>query len=274
MRSLRRFSFFLLSGLAAIALPFWSEAQTKPTLEPQALQLLKAMSDRLAAARSLKFTAVSSYESPSRIGPPLVYTTLSEVTLQRPNKLRALTLGDGPASEFYYDGKTITAYSPAENLAAVSEAPPTLDAALKMAYDSAAIYFPFTDVVVADPYQDIADGLKTAFVMGQSRVVGGTTTEMVVLANDKVFAQIWIGTDDKLPRRIRAVYRDDPSRLRHQVDFDHWQLNSAIAADAFTPAHLKKALPIPFARPEPILPSGSKLPEQPSTPQSKSGEFK
>ena len=28
--------------------------------------------------------AVTTYESPSRIGPPLLYTTTSEVTLQRP----------------------------------------------------------------------------------------------------------------------------------------------------------------------------------------------
>jgi len=42
----------------------------------------------------------------------------------RPNKLRVITLGDGPRSEFYYDGKTVMAYAPAENLVAIAEAPP------------------------------------------------------------------------------------------------------------------------------------------------------
>ena len=148
-------------------------------LEPKAIDILKAASSRLAAARSMSFTAVIGYESPSRLGPPLVYTTKSEVTLQRPDKLRVITSGDGPASEFYYDGKTMMAFAPAENLVAVAEAPPTIDAALKAAYDSAAIYFPFTDMIVADPYKDIADGLKLAFYIGQSHVVGGTTTDMV-----------------------------------------------------------------------------------------------
>ena len=91
----------------------------------------------------MAFTAVISYESPSRLGPPLVYTTKSDVTLQRPDKLRVITSGDGPASEFYYDGKTMMAFAPAENHVAVADAPPTIDAALKAAYDSAAIYFPF-----------------------------------------------------------------------------------------------------------------------------------
>src|SRR4029453_996955 len=49
-----------------------------PVLEPKALEILKAASDRLAAAHSMSFTAVISYESPSRLGPPLVYTTTSE----------------------------------------------------------------------------------------------------------------------------------------------------------------------------------------------------
>ena len=81
-----------------------------PALEPRAIELLKASSDRLAAAHTMAFTAVETYESPSRQGHPLVFANKFEVTLQRPDKLRVITPGDGPASEFYYNGKTMTAY--------------------------------------------------------------------------------------------------------------------------------------------------------------------
>src|SRR5262245_36422986 len=128
-------------------------ATVAPRLDPKAIALLQAMSQRLAAAHTLAFTAISTEESPTRHGPPLAYTTRTEVTLQRPDKLRVITTGDGPASEFYYDGKTMSAFAPAENLVAVADAPPTIDGALKAAYASAAIYFPFTDVLVADPYK-------------------------------------------------------------------------------------------------------------------------
>jgi hypothetical protein len=76
-----------------------------PALEPT-IEVLKASSRRLASARLMSFTAIVSYERPSRPGPPLAYTRKSTVTLQRPDKLRVITPGDGPASEFYYDGKT------------------------------------------------------------------------------------------------------------------------------------------------------------------------
>lgn len=236
-------------------------------LEPKAIDILKAACSRLAAARTMSFTAVVTHENPSRLGPPLAYTTRSEVTLKRPDKLRVITPADGPATEFYYDGKTMTAFAPAENLVAVTKAPPTIDAALQTAYTSAAIYFPFTDLIVANPFKDISDGLVIAFYIGQSKVVGGTTTDMIAYANDEVFVQAWIGTEDRLPRMVRAVYRADKAALRHQMELSNWRLNIAVPADAFESAKAGKAKPIAFAHPNEQLPSANR-------PASESGSSK
>ncbi len=221
--------------------------EPSPALEPKAIEILKAASSRLAAARTVKFTAVDFYESSSRHGHPLSVTTKSEVILQRPDKLRVITSADGPASEFYYDGKKMTAYAPAENLVAVADAPPTIDAALEAAYQSAAIYFTFTDLIVADPYKDMAEGLTLAYYIGQSHVVGQTTTDMLAYIDKGVFVQIWIGTEDKLPRLLHAIYLDDPERLRHNL----------ILSDS-----------MPFAHPHPETSPEAKPPEsaKPSKP--------
>lgn len=235
---------------------------TAPAIEPKAIDIIKAASNRLAAAHSMSFTAVVTYESPSRLGPPLAYTTKSEVTMQRPDKLRVLTLGDGPPSDFYYNGKTMTAYAPTENLVAIAPAPPTIDATLKAAYDTAAIYFPFSDVVVTDPYKDISEGLTVAFYIGQSHVVGGVTTDMVAYSNDAVFVQAWVGAEDKLPRMLRAVFRDDSLTLRHQLELSNWQLDPTIPPDTFTCAKAGGAMRIKFARPDPMVPEGFKPPER------------
>jgi len=222
-------------------------------LEPKAIEILKAVCDRLAAAKTMSFTAVVSYESPSRLGTPLIYTTRSEVTLLRPDKLKIITPADGPATEFYYDGKKMTAFAPAENLVAVADAPPTIDEALKAAYDKAAIYFPFAPMVHADPFKRVSEGLILAFYIGQSHVVGGTTTDMIAYANNNVFAQVWIGAEDKLPRMIRAVYRTDNAHLRHQMEWSNWQLDIAVPADAFSSTTAASANPIAFAHPNPEL---------------------
>jgi hypothetical protein len=240
----------------ARAAPVAGPASAPALLEPKALELLKAASARLAGSHSMSFTATVSYESPSALGPALVYSTQSEVTMQRPDRLRVITPGDGPATEFYYDGKTMTAYGRAENLVATAAAPSTIDAALEQAFSNAAIYFPFTDLIVADPYKDLAEGLKVAFYIGRSSVVDGTTTDMVAFGNDSVFAQIWIGVDDKLPRKLRAVYLNDPAQLRHDMQLSNWKLDGKVAADAFQPKLAAGATHIAFARPD-MMPAGA-----------------
>jgi hypothetical protein len=219
-------------------------------LEPNAIAMLKATSDRLAAAKTLRFTAVATYESPARTGQPLAYTVRSEVTLERPNKLRVTSPGDGPASEYYYDGTTVAAYSPSADLVAVATAPPTLDEMLKAAYDIAGIYFPFADFIVADPYKDLSEGLKLAFVVGQSQVVGDTTTNIIVLANDTVQAQLWIGAEDHLPRMMRATYFDEPGNFRHQIEFSHWVLDEPVPPGTFTAEAAANAKRIRFGGPD------------------------
>src|SRR5690606_11118600 len=82
----------------------------KAAIEPAPMGVVQAMCDRLAAATTLRFTAVTTYESPDRTGQPLAYSTLSEVARQRPDKLRVITPGDGPSNEFYYNGQTVQAY--------------------------------------------------------------------------------------------------------------------------------------------------------------------
>lgn len=226
--------------------------------EPRAMAILQGMCERLSAARTLAFNAVATYESPARTGHPLAYSTAFQVLLQRPDRLRVLMPGDGPPSEFYYDGRRMIAYAPQEGLAAVAEAPPTIDAMLRQAFDQAAIYFPFADLIGSNPCRDLSEDLVLAFVVGQSRAVGGTTTDVIVLANRSVQGQFWIGAEDRLPRLIRATFFDDPAVFRHAVAFSDWQLDPAVPEGAFASAAAAQARPMAFARPDaPTRPAGA-----------------
>lgn len=221
-------------------------------LEPRALNILKGACEKLAAAKTVSFKSVVAEESPSRLGPPLLYTSRYEVVLQRPDKLRILNPGDGPSSDFYYDAKWMAAFAPKENFLAKTAAPATIDAALDEAYSKAQIYYPFMDLLDSDPYRGVLNGLRVAFYVGESRSVGGVKTYIVAYANDHAFVQAWIGADDRLPRRLRAVYRKDPSQLRHEMDITDWKLNEPVLPGTFAlPAAAAKALPIPFDRPQP-----------------------
>lgn len=266
---------------ATLFLTLWTAAQAQPAsaaaltpamrqldlglkfgLEPKAIDILKAASAKIAAAKTLAFTAVATFESPARTGQPLAYLPLYHVLLRRPDGLRVISPGDGPASEFYYNGRTVMAFSPAANFVAIAQAPGTIDEMLKAAYDVAAIYFPFTDLIVADPYEALSRGLKVAFYMGQSHIVGDTTTDIVVVANDAVQAQIWIGAQDRLPRMVRATYFDEPGNYRHTVEFRDWKLDVPIASGSFTSAQAAGAPRMQFRAPSDRIPQMPALGEQ------------
>ena len=95
--------------------------------------------------------------------------------------MRVITPGDGTPDEFYYDGKTMMAYVPWSNLVAVADAPPTIDKLIDEAWDKAAIYFPFSDIIASDPYAELSKTLKSAFYVGRSIAVGGVATDMVAV---------------------------------------------------------------------------------------------
>lgn len=255
----------LTTSVAAVAAPqkaakpaTQSAQAFKPVVEERAMAILKATSERLAAAKGLSFTATVSYEFPSKLGPAIVYMTRYDVSLQRPDRLRVTTRGDGPAVEFFYDGKSIVAHAPAENLVAVADAPPKLDAALLQAFRTAGIYFPFTDLIVPDPYAAMAAGVKSAFYIGNSEVVGGVKTDIIAWADNDVFLQMWIGTEDRLPRRFRAIFRADPMRLRHDMELSNWKVEPQFAAEAFDSTKARSARAIPFGHPVSAPPPGVK----------------
>lgn len=258
-------------GKPAAPPPIGADPTYRPTLEPKAVALLNEMGATLAAAKTMSFRAVVSYEYPSRLGPPIVYTTRYDVTMRRPDRLKVIQAGDGPMSEFIYDGKTVTAYAPAENLAARADAPPTIEAALHQAYEKAGIYYPFTDLILPNPAGILSDGAILAFFIGQSTVVGGVKTDMVAWANADVFLQIWIGAEDKLPRRVRAIYRDDPVRLRHDMVLSDWKLDEPLADETFVSPAATKAMPMPFDNPATATAASAAPTPRPRGPHAKPG---
>ena len=78
---------------------------------------------------------------------------------------------------------------------------------------------------------------------------------MVAWANADVFLQIWIGADDKLPRKMRAIYQGDRAQLRHDMELSNWQLDQAVAADAFASPRAATATKVEVARPDPQQPA-------------------
>lgn len=221
-----------------------------PAIEPKALEILKAMSTKLGSAKSITFTVATAFDQPGRNGQPIIYATESNVALQRPNRFAVITYGDGPRSAFYYNGKDMLVALPEKNLVAVADAPGNVEDMLEQAFTKAGIYFPWVDLVVSDPFAEIQKGLKTAFYIGQSKVMGDTLTDMVAFSNSNVMVQAWIGAKDKLPRMLSIIPVEKDQPGRQMLTFGNWTLNKSIPSSVFESKERKSARKIDFAKPE------------------------
>jgi hypothetical protein len=78
---------------------------------------------------------------------------------------------------------------------------------------------------------------------------------------------MWVGAEDKLPRRIRAMFASDPLKLRHDMQLSNWQIDVTHAEGTFASPKAQAAARIPFAKPVTAPPpTGNKAAPKPAKP--------
>jgi len=206
-------------------------AAPSAVMEQPALDLLRGMSDRLAAARSFSFKTRDFVEAPSGTGQFLTFFAESEVSVVRPDKLRVKVGGDSPPFDLYFDGKALSVYAPREKLYASVEGPKTLEGLLPFAA-KAGVLLPFADMLFKDPYAILTEGITSAFYAGSS-IIGGAVCEHLAFAAPGVEWQIWIDVKTKLPRLLTGALLRVRGAPRFSVEFSDWQLDQGLPPEGF-----------------------------------------
>src|SRR6476620_11226833 len=95
--------------------------------EADAKKLLKAMSDYLAAQKAISFKYDAALEVVTKDEQKLALASSGAVTLNRPDKLRAMRAGGFADVELVFDGKLLSLLGKNRNLYAQVEMPGTVD---------------------------------------------------------------------------------------------------------------------------------------------------
>jgi hypothetical protein len=170
-----------------------SDTPVAPGVEPQALELLKQMSQTLSAAKAFTYRARHTVEVPAKTGQFVTLFGASEVALVRPNKLAVQVTGEVPNFEFRYDGATVAAVAPHNHLYSVASAPDTIDAMLPFLEEKTEIHFASADIMFSDPYAALTKDLIGAFVVGPA-TVNGVACEHLAFRAPGVHWEAWIET--------------------------------------------------------------------------------
>jgi hypothetical protein len=210
-----------------------------PAIEPRAMALLDAMSRRLADARTLSFTARVVYDVPTADKTPIFLTTVSHVTFKRPDRLRIATIGDGPDYVFVSDGTKMARVDQVASTLATKAVPQGLDALLRNAGEHG-VDLPIADVLLEKPFGDLSKGVTSAFVVGQSHLVGGVQTNIISVSDAVGHMQLWIGADDNLPRQVWVTETRGGQMTRNMVSYTNWTVNRWIGEGRFSSTRYSK----------------------------------
>lgn len=205
-----------------------------PIVEQYALDRLKQMSEQIAAAKAFTYDATSFTEQPASTGQFLTLAVVSEVALQRPNKLHVNVYGDVPAFEVYFDGDKVSTFDPQKNLYTVSKkSAATLDEMLDRVTSNPNVNFPSADFMYSNPYNVMTKNLTHAIVVGDS-MVNGVPCEHFAYMEPTINWEIWIEKGkNALPLRLAMTYKQAQNFPRFMIEYRDWNLNPKLKTNTF-----------------------------------------
>jgi hypothetical protein len=209
---------------------------------------LREMSTALTSAQTLRFDIRNLVPMKSPAGDWVTLVGAAKVMRRGNDKLHVETGGDLFPFTMFFDGKTVTAYSPDAKVYARRDAPPTIDAMLEQAAKKGEAVFVFADLVSADPYAAMTKGLQSARVVGLSKV-DGVETRHVAVHGERMDWEIWIGTKDRLPRMVTLTDVAETRKPTHTVELTEWALDQDVPDDAFSFRAPADATQVPFRNP-------------------------
>ena len=232
---------------------------TQPAgIDPQAEKVLRRMSDYLAGRQQFTVKAESTLEAVLTSGQKLQYDSPATLSVSRPNKLHAHRKGDLANQEFFYDGKSLTLYSPRENLYATTAAPATLDEMLDFAREKLDVIAPASELLYKNAAEKMLKESSSGFVVGPS-VVAGVKTTHLAFRGAEVDWQIWIEDGDKpLPRKFLLSSKKVSGEPQFTVLIRNWDLAPKLTNQNFNFTAPKGAKKIEFLKLTAAEPAKSK----------------
>jgi FixJ family two-component response regulator len=201
-------------------------------VEPEAAEALERMGAYLQALRAFGLKARASADQVLEDGQKIQLDSAMTLWVHRPDRLRVDVHSDRKSRQFFFDGRTFTAFARRAGCYARVDAPPTIKELLGGISRKYGVEMPLTDLFAfgADPAQP--GKLTSAMAVGLA-TIRGTPCDQYAFRQEGLDWQLWVQRGDKpLPRRFVLTTTDDPARPQHAIDLD-WLLEDTPSDSVF-----------------------------------------
>ncbi|MGA9253619.1 MAG: DUF2092 domain-containing protein [Roseobacter sp.] len=229
MKFLSGFILAAAAGLLALTTPLAARAD-----ETQARDILKSMSDYLAAAETLSFDYDATLDVVTTDGQILGIASSGMAALSRPDKFRATREGGYSALEVTLDQDVMSVA--ARHAGVYVQAPVTdgLDGMFDLLREQHGFILPAADLLSDNAYDVLMADVTDVKDLGTG-MIRGQLCDHLAFRTPEVDWQIWIAATDQ-PYLCRFViitptFEQGP---RYTLDISNWQSDITLPADSFS----------------------------------------
>jgi hypothetical protein len=217
-------SLCLFAGFAAI--PIARAQDRAPPVEPaiseDAGAAVSAMRKTLSAP-ALSFTARTMRVYLDEAGQPLhVFHTL-KVVVRAPDRLKVQATGDDGSNELYYDGNSVSIFSPDRREYAGIAAPGGIELALNEVMGKLKIDFPLVSFFAVSPERSLLRGVVAGWQVGTANIDGVECRHLLFLKRGGTDLELWVEKNDAaIPHRLIVTHRLLPGQPSFVAELTNW----------------------------------------------------
>lgn len=241
-----------LALTAAFTLPAISAEPSVP--KPNADQILREACSKLAAAKQFSFKAHRFIDAALAPGNEVPQDANVQVTVERPNKAMAVAVSKQGEKRLYFDGKTFTLFDATMRLYTTVPAHTSIDGMVDEIDREYGFTPPLAEFALSDPYKEFRRQARTVTYLGAGSYssgflgLGTVKYHSLKLSGNDVEAELWIGADDHLIKKLVATFVDRPGKPQIKIEFSDWNLAAGVTEADFTFAAPKGAMKIPMRK--------------------------
>ncbi len=200
----------------------------------EAKAILKAMSDYVSAQQAIQLSFDSDIEIITPELEKIQFTNSGDVTISRPDKLRAHRVGGYADVALYFDGKTATVYGKNINGYAQFAAPGTLDQLFASLREGYGVALPGADFLLSNAYDVLVAEVMESKHIGRG-VIDGFECEHLAFRNFDTDWQVWIEVGaNPVPRKIVITSKTLAGAPQYTFRVKSWKNGVQQKASAFT----------------------------------------
>ena len=203
-------------------------------LDPDATEVLQFMSDYLAETEAFSVNADVDFEVVARTGQKLQFSSYTSVLMERPNGLYIRRQGPLADAEIFFDGSQLTLFGQRINAYAQQAVTGTIDDAILAVEAETGIPFPGADLLFADPYAVLSEGVESSTYLGTA-YIDGVEVHHLAFREAEVDWQLWVQTGDvPLPMKYVITTKWLTGAPQYEIRLRDWDTNPSIDNARFT----------------------------------------